>query len=97
MKSQPRVNSPKRMLFVGKRRGKPKMAFISIRWPASRVDAKFYLSALRSLSSAGDFQSALNLPKYPRDAQHQDLVRIGQDMYRAMGRHVDETAKTRQA
>ena len=97
MKSQPGVNPPKRMLFAGKRQGKPKTAFFSIQWPVSRADARFYLSALRSLSSAGDFHSTLNLPKYPRDAQHQDLVRIGQDMHRAMGRHADETAKTQQA
>ena len=97
MKSQPGINPPKRMLFAGKRQGKPKTAFFSIQWPVSRADARFYLSALRSLSSAGDFHSTLNLPKYPRDAQHQDLVRIGQDMHRAIGRHADETAKTQQA
>lgn len=61
------------------------------------MGAGLYLGTLRSLSSAGDFRSAFSLPKYPRDAQHQDLVRIGQDMYRAMGRHADETAKTQQA
>lgn len=69
-------------------------AFLSTQLPASRVGARFYLSALRSLSGAGDFHSALSLPRYPRDAQHQDLVRIGQDMYRAMGRHANEAAKT---
>ena len=95
--SQSRANRPKRTLFAGSRRAKPMTLFLSMQFPASRVSTRFYVSALRSLSSAGDFHSAISLPKYPRDAQHQDLVRIGQDMYKAMGRYADETAKTQQA
>ena len=95
--SQSRTNAPERMLFAGRRRAKPMATFLAMQFPASRTGARFYLSALRSLSGAGDFHSALSLPKYPRDAQYQDLVRIGQDMYKAMGRHANEAAKTRQA
>ena len=95
--SQSRANAPGRPLFTGRWRAKPMAAFLSTQLPASRVGARFYLSALWSLSSAGDFHSALSLPRYPQDAQHQDLVRIGQDMYRAMGRHANEAAKTQQA
>lgn len=95
--SQSRANAPERTLFTGRRQRKPMTKFASMQLPAFRVGTRFYLGALRSLSSAGDFHSAINLPKYPRDAQHQDLVRIGQDMYKAMGRHANETAKTHQA
>lgn len=52
--------------------------------------AGFRTAALRTLSSAGDFRVKVTVPVYPRDAQHRDLVRIGQDMYRAAGRHAEE-------
>ena len=60
-----------------------------------RDRAGFRTAALRTLSSAGDFRVKVTLPLYPRDAQHQDLVRIGQDMYRAAGRHAEEVPTTR--
>ena len=51
----------------------------------------FGTATLYALSGAGDFHANLTVPSYPRDAQRRDLARIGQDMYRAMGRHAEET------
>lgn len=51
----------------------------------------FGTATLYTLGGAGDFHANLTVPSYPRDAQRQDLARIGQDMYRAMGRHAEET------
>ena len=54
----------------------------------------FWKSAVEVFSGSGDFHVKFDPPRYPRDAQSQDLARIGQDMYRAMGRHAGaETAK----
>lgn len=55
---------------------------------------EFHITALRTLSGAGDFHARVTVPLYPRDAQHQDLVRIGQDMYRAVGRYAEEISTT---
>lgn len=60
-----------------------------------RDAGEFRIAALRTLSGAGDFHARMTIPLYPRDAQHQDLVRIGQDMYRAAGRHAEEAPPTR--
>ena len=60
-----------------------------------RATGEFWIAALRTLSGAGDFHAKVAVPLYPRDAQHQDLVRIGQDMYRAAGRHAEEAPTTR--
>ena len=57
----------------------------------SRTWLGFGTATLYTLSGAGDFHANLTVPSYPRDAQRQDLARIGQDMYRAMGRHAEET------
>lgn len=57
----------------------------------SRAWLGFGTATLYTLSGAGDFHANLTVPSYPRDAQRQDLARIGQDMYRAMGRHAEET------
>lgn len=46
----------------------------------------FLPAVLRVMSSAGDCHAPVRPLRYPRDAGHQDLTRIGQDMYRAMGR-----------
>lgn len=59
-----------------------------------RDAAEFYSAALDALSGAGDFHVRVTVPLYPRDAQHQDLVRIGQDMYRAAGRHAEKVPAT---
>ena len=56
--------------------------------------AAFFESLLATLSGSGDFHVELHVPRYPRDAQHEDLVRIGQDMYRAVGRYGHETPET---
>ena len=54
----------------------------------------FWRSALEAFSGSGDFHVKFNPPRYPRDARRQDLARIGQDMYRAMGQYAQaETAK----
>lgn len=47
---------------------------------------------LATMSSAGDFHAALTIPMYPRDAQRRDLARIGEDMYRAVGKHAEAQA-----
>lgn len=56
---------------------------------AVRGRRAFGNSLLRTLSSAGDVDAPFKVPVYPRDAQSQDLRRIGQDMYRAMERHAE--------
>ena len=55
----------------------------------------FGRSLLRALSGAGDFHATLAAPVYPRDAQSQDLRRIGRDMYRAMERDAETLAAQR--
>lgn len=55
----------------------------------------FGRSLLRTLSGAGDFHATLAAPVYPRDAQSQDLQRIGRDMYRAMERDAETLAAQR--
>ena len=59
---------------------------------AFRGKSAFLLAALRTMSSAGDFHAPVRPLRYPRDAGHRDLTRIGQDMYRAMERHAVETS-----
>lgn len=44
---------------------------------------------LTTMSGAGDFHAKLAVPTYPRDAQRRDLERIGEDMYRALGKHAE--------
>lgn len=51
----------------------------------------FLPAVLRTMSSAGDCHAPVRSLRYPRDAGHRDLTRIGQDMYRAMGRYATET------
>ena len=52
----------------------------------------FGTALLRTVSSAGDCHAVLAVPVYPRDAPRRDLERIGEDMYRAMGRHAKTQA-----
>lgn len=59
---------------------------------AFRRERGLLSAALRTMSSAGDCQAPARPLRYPRDAGHQDLMRIGRDMYRAMGRHAGETS-----
>lgn len=59
---------------------------------AFRGERSLLSAALRTMSSAGDCQAPARPLRYPRDAGHQDLTRIGRDMYRAMGRHAVETS-----
>ena len=49
-------------------------------------------AVLRTMSSAGDCHAPTRPLRYPRDAGYQDLARLGQDMYRAMGRYAVETS-----
>ena len=46
---------------------------------------------LRTMSSVGDSYAPVRPLRYPRDGGHQDLTRIGRDMYRAMGRYAAKT------
>ena len=62
----------------------------------SLTGAAFWLGALRTLGGGGAFHVDFDPPRYSRDVQHQDLTRIGQDMYKAMEQHAVETAKRRQ-
>ncbi len=66
--------------------------------PASRVVRRTLLSmfrgeraflpaALRTISSAGDCYAPARPLRYPQDASHRDLIRIGKDMYKAMGQY----------
>ena len=58
---------------------------------AFRERGAFLLAALKTMSSAGDVHAPARSLRYPRDAGHRDLKRIGGDMYRAMGRYASET------
>ena len=51
-------------------------------------------AALRTMSSAGDCHAPTRPLRYPQDAGYQDLARLGQDMYRAMGRYAVETSSS---
>ena len=57
----------------------------------SQTWLRFGKATLHTLSGAGDFHANLTVPNYPRDAQRQDLARIGQDMQRALGKYAAET------
>ncbi len=41
----------------------------------------FWRTVLATLSSGGSVNPKFKITQYPKDARHQDLVRIGQDMY----------------
>ena len=58
---------------------------------AFRGRRAFLPAVLRIMSSAGDCYAPARPLRYPRDAGHRDLTRIGQDMYRAMGRYATKT------
>ena len=58
---------------------------------AFRRERTLLSAALRTMSSGGDCHAPARPLRYPRDAAHQDLTRIGRDMYRAMGWHGSET------
>ena len=51
-------------------------------------------ATLRIMSGAGDFHAPVRRLRYPRNAGHRDLTRIGQDMYRAMERYAAEAPGT---
>ena len=55
-----------------------------------RRERAFLPAALRTISSAGDCYAPARPLRYPRDAGHRDLIRIGKDMYEAMGRYAVE-------
>ena len=70
----------------------------TVRPPSCSTSGSVWLSAfrrkrsllstvLRTMSSAGDCHAPARPLRYPRNAGHQDLTRIGRDMYRAMGWH----------
>ena len=40
----------------------------------------FWRAVLSTLSSGGSVNPEFKITEYPKDARHQDLVRIGQDM-----------------
>ena len=57
-----------------------------------RYSGSFWRGLLDVLSGAGTGQTPFDPPQYPRDAQHQDLKRIGQDMmYRAFEQYDEKT------
>ena len=58
---------------------------------AFRRERTLLSAALRTMSSVGDCHAPARPLRYPRDAGHQDLTRIGRDMYRAMGWHPSKT------
>lgn len=58
---------------------------------AFRRERTLLSAALRTMSSGGDCHAPARPLRYPRDGAHQDLTRIGRDMYRAMGWHGSET------
>ena len=55
-----------------------------------RGERAFLPALLRTMSSAGDCYAPARPLRYPRDAGHRDLTRIGADMYKAMGRYTVE-------
>lgn len=69
------VSGPERRLFLS----------------AFRRERTLLSAALRTMSSGGDCHAPARPLRYPRNAGHQDLKRIGWDMYRAMGWHGSET------
>lgn len=60
-----------------------------------RYSGSFWRGLLGVLSGAGNGQTQFDPPRYPKDAQQQDLKRIGQDMYRAFEQYDEklESAK----
>lgn len=60
-----------------------------------RYSGSFW-SGLLNVLSGGNGQTPFDPPRYPKDAQQQDLKRIGQDMYRAFEQYDEklESAKT---
>ena len=46
----------------------------------------FWRTVLDVLSSGGGVNPDFGETRYPKDAQNQDLVRIGQDFYRALSK-----------
>lgn len=60
-----------------------------------RYSGSFWSGLLDVLSGTGNGQTPFDPPRYPKDAQHQDLKRIGQDMYRAFEQYDEkfESAK----
>ena len=63
-----------------------------VREGGSRRGRAFGNALLRTMSGAGDFHATLVVPVYPRDAQRQDLERIGKAMYGALERHAETQA-----
>ena len=57
---------------------------------AFRGERAFLAAVLRTMSSIGDCRAPVRPLRYPRDAKHRDLTRIGGDMYKAMGWHAAE-------
>ena len=57
---------------------------------AFREERAFLPAALRIVSGAGDCDAPARPLRYPRDAGHRDLTRIGEDMYKAMGQYAVE-------
>ncbi len=46
----------------------------------------FWRTFFYTLGSGGAVKPTFNLIRYPKDARNHDLARIGQDMYRSMGK-----------
>lgn len=55
-----------------------------------RGERAFLTVVLKTISSAGDCYAPARPLRYPRDACHQDLTRIGKDMYTAIGWYAAE-------
>lgn len=60
-----------------------------------RYSDSFWSGLLNVLSGAYNGQSSFNPPRYPKDAQHQDLKRIGQDMYRTFEQYDEKLESTK--
>ncbi len=56
-----------------------------------RYPGSFWRGFISVLGGASILHGSFDPPRYPRDAQRQDLERIGQDMYRAFEQYDNET------
>lgn len=57
---------------------------------------RFLLDSLMNVfGEIGRTHRSMDLPQYPRNAQHEDLKRIGSDMYNAIEQYHGETQSAR--
>ena len=70
----------------------PMQKRLAVIWRFGRKHKSLYRTTLDTLVGGGDFHAPLSFPIYPRDAQHEDLMRIGGDLYKAVGKVHEETS-----